>query len=110
MPIFVQIILLLIGFGLFVFVVLYLSGLGLKRICLSIISELEAARAFNEKSAIPIQDRRKNFFLVGTKNLRPQALKVLIQDGLVVRTPNGKFYLVREKLKEAREAGLIKGR
>lgn len=102
MPVFVQIILLALGFAVFVFTVLYLSGLGIKRICLSIIAELEAAGAFNEKSAIPIQDRRRNFFQVGTKNLRPQALQVLLQDGIVVRTRAGKYYLMRDKLEEVR--------
>lgn len=103
MPVYVQILLLVLGFVVFVLVAMYLSGLGMKRICLAIIAELEAARAFDEKTAIPIQDRRRNFFQVGTKNLRPQALNVLIQEGLVVRAPSGRYYLVRNKLKEVRE-------
>ncbi|HPO35710.1 MAG TPA: hypothetical protein PLG80_06635 [Syntrophales bacterium] len=103
MPIYVQILLFALGFILFVLVAMYLSGLGMRRICLSIVAELEAARAFNEKTAVAVQDERKNFFRVGTKNLRPQALQVLLQEGIVAKAPSGKYYLRREKLEEIKE-------
>ncbi len=47
-----------------------------------------------------LQDERKNFFRVGTGNLRPRALALLISDKLVVRTSDGKYYLDQEKLAE----------
>ena len=102
MPVYVQILLLLIAFVVFVVLAMYLSGLGLRRICFKIIAELEDARAFSEKKAVALQDERKNFFRVGTKNLRPRALNVLISDGLVKKTPGGKYYLDKEKLSAMR--------
>jgi len=52
---------------------------------------------------IEIQEERKNFFRVGTKNIRPKALNLLIADGLVIKTNNGKYYLDKEKLSQAKE-------
>lgn len=102
MPVYAQIILLVIAFVVFVGLAMYLSGLGLQRICFKIIAELEEARAFSAAKAVALQDERKNFFRVGTKNLRPRALAVLISDGLVCKAPNGKYYLDKDRLAEAR--------
>ena len=66
------------------------------------IAELEQAVAFKASKAIKLQDERKNFFQVGTGNLRPRALQLLISDKLVVKTPEGKYYLDKEKLAEMR--------
>jgi len=98
MPIYTQIILLIIAFLVFVFLVMYLFGLGMRRLCLKIIAEMEEARAFNEKRAIKLQDERRNIFRVGTKNLRPRALNVLLSDGLVIKAPGGKYYLDKDKV------------
>lgn len=100
MPVYLQIILLIVGFIAFVFVALYLSGLGIRRVCFKIIAEMEEARAFSAGKAIRIQDERKNFFRVGTKNLRPKALGLLIADQLVIKTSDGKYYLDKDKLAE----------
>lgn len=102
MPLYLQIMLLVIGFVVFVFLAMYLAGRGIRRICFKIIAELEAAKAFNEKKAIKLQDERKNFFRVGTGNLRPRALNVLIADGLVIKSSNGKYYLDKDKVAEAK--------
>jgi len=59
---------------------------------------MEEARAFKASKAVQIQDERKNIFRVGTGNIRPKALNLLIADGLVIKTPNGKYYLDKEKL------------
>ncbi len=98
MPIYTQIILLIIVFLAFVFLVMYLSGLGIRRICLKIIADMEEARAFSEKRAIKLQDERQNFFRVGTKNLRPRALNVLLSEGLVIKAADGKYYLDKDKI------------
>jgi len=102
MPLYLQILLLLIGFVAFVLLAMYLTGRGIRRICFKIISELEAAKAFSEKKAIKLQDERKNFFRVGTGNLRPKALNVLIADGLVIKAASGKYYLDKDKVAEAK--------
>ncbi len=47
MPIYVQIILLIAAFIVFVLTAMYVTGLGLRRVCFKIISEMEEARAFS---------------------------------------------------------------
>lgn len=100
MPVYVQILLLVVAFIIFVLVAMYVTGLGLRRVCFKIIAELEEAGAVKASRAIKLQDERKNFFRVGTKNLRPKALGILIADKLVVKTPDNKYYLDKDKLAE----------
>ena len=102
MPIYLQIILLVVAFVVFVVLVMYAGGLGVRRMCFKIIAEMEEARAFKEAKAIKLQDERKNFFRVGVGNIRPKALKLLIADGLVIKTNSGKYYLDKEKLAQAK--------
>lgn len=102
MPVYLQILILAIVFIAIVVVFLYMGGLAVRKTCLKIIAEMEEARAFKEGRAIEIQNERKNFFRVGTKNIRPKALNLLISDGLVIRTNKGKYYLDKEKLAQAK--------
>ncbi len=102
MPFYVQILLLVAVFIAIVGLFLYIGGLAVRKACFEIIAEMEAARAFKEGRAVKIQDERKNFFRVGTKNIRPRALNLLIADGLVIKTNNGKYYLDKEKLAQAK--------
>jgi len=103
MPVNVQILLLAAVFIAIVIIFLYIGGLAVRRASFQIIAEMEEARAFKEGRAIKIQDERKNFFRVGTKNIRPRALNLLIADGLVIKTKNGKYYLDKEKLAQAKD-------
>ena len=98
MPIYLQIILLVVAFIVFVVLVMYAGGLGVRRMCFKIIAEMEEARAFSAAKAIKLQEERKNFFRVGTGNIRPKALNILIADKIVVKTGNGKYYLDKDKL------------
>jgi hypothetical protein len=98
MPIYLQILLLIAAFIIFAMLIIYMGGLGVRRMCFKIIAEMEEARAFKESRAVNLQDERKNFFRVGTGNIRPKALNLLIADGLVIKTNNGKYYLDKEKL------------
>ena len=102
MSIYLQILLLVAAFIVFVFTAMYFAGLGLRRVCFKMIAEMEEAGAFKASKAIKLQDERKNVFQVGTGNLRPRALQLLISDKLVVKTPEGKYYLDKEKLAEMR--------
>lgn len=102
MPFYVQILLLVAVFIAIVGLFLYIGGLAVRKACFEIIAEMEEARAFKEGRAVKIQDERKNFFRVGTKNIRPRALNLLIADGLVIKTNNGKYYLDKEKLAQAK--------
>jgi hypothetical protein len=103
MPVNLQILLLVVAFIAFVGLIMYFGGLAVQKTCLKIIAEMEEARAFKESRAMEIQDERKNFFRVGVKNIRPKALNLLIADGLVIKTNNGKYYLDKEKLAQAKE-------
>jgi hypothetical protein len=98
MPIYLQILLLIAAFIIFAMLIIYMGGLGVRRMCFKIIAEMEESRAFKESRAVNLQDERKNFFRVGTGNIRPKALNLLIADGLVIKTNNGKYYLDKEKL------------
>ncbi len=102
MPVYLQIILLVAALIVIIVIFLYMGGLAIQKTCLKIIAEMEEARAFKEGRAVEIQDERKNFFRVGTKNIRLKALNLLISDGLVIKTNNGKYYLDKEKLAQAK--------
>jgi hypothetical protein len=102
MPVYLQIILLVVVLVGIVILMLYMGGLAVQRTCFKIIAEMEEARAFKEARAVEIQDERKNIFRVGVKNIRPKALNLLIADGLVIKTNNGKYYLDKEKLAHAK--------
>lgn len=102
MPAYLQILMLAAVFIAIVFIFLYMGGVAVRRTCLKIIAEMEEARAFKEGRAVKIQDERKNIFRVGTKNIRPRALNLLIADGIVIKTNNGKYYLDKEKLAQAK--------
>ena len=104
MPIYLQIILLIAAFIVFVLAAMYVTGLGLRRVCFKIIAEMEEARAFKEAKAIKLQDERKNFFRVGTGNIRPKALNLLIADKIVIKTNSGKYYLDKDKLAQVKSS------
>ena len=104
MPVYLQILALAAAFVVFVVVAMYVTGLGLRRVCFKIIAELEKEGALKASRAIRLQDERQNFFRVGTGNLRPKALQLLITDGLVLKTPEGKYYLDKDKLAEMKKA------
>jgi hypothetical protein len=70
--------------------------------CFKIIAEMDEARAFTEAKAIKLQEERKNFFRVGTGNIRPKALNILIADKIVTKTGGGKYYLDKDKLAQVR--------
>ena len=103
MPLYLQILVLIFGFIAFVFLAMLFSGWGIRRVCFKIIRELEEAGAVKVSKAIRLQDERKNIFRVGTGNLRPKAIGYLINEGLVIKTGDGKYYLDKDKLAEMKE-------
>lgn len=104
MPVYLQIPLLVIAFIVFVGLAFYAGGWGVRRMCFKIIAEMEEARAFKPGKAVQLQDERKNIFRVGTGNIRPKALHLLMLDGLVIKTPNGRYYLDKEKLAQMKSS------
>lgn len=104
MPLYLQILLLFVAFIVFVVLAIYAGGLGVRRTCFKIIAEMEEAKAFSAAKAIKLQEERKNFFRVGTGNIRPKALNILIADKIVIKTGNGKYYLDKDKLAQAKSS------
>jgi hypothetical protein len=104
MPVYLQILLLFVAFIVFVVLAMYAGGLGVRRMCFKIIAEMEDAGAFSPARAIVLQEERKNFFRVGTGNIRPKALNILIADKIVIKTGNGKYYLDKDKLAQAKSS------
>jgi hypothetical protein len=102
MPVYLQIIILIFAVAIFFLFLLLVAGWGIRRLCFKIIAELEKAGAFSATKAIKLPDERQNFFRVGTGNLRPKALNVLISDEIVVKAGNGKYYLNKEKLADVK--------
>jgi len=102
MPVYLQIFLLLVAFFVFVVLAMYVGGLGVRRACFKIITEMEDAMAFNVARAINLQDKRKNFFRMGTDNIRPKALNILITDRIVIKTGSGKYFLDKDKLAQVK--------
>ena len=104
MPLYLQILLLLVAFIVFVVLAMYAGGLGVRRTCFKIIAEMEEAGAFSAARAIKLQEQRKNIFRVGTGNIRPKALNILIADKIVIKTGSGKYYLDKDKLAQAKSS------
>jgi len=104
MPVYLQIILLVAAFIIFVALIMYFGGLAVRKACFKIIAEMGEARAFKESRAVEIQDERKNFFRIGVKNIRSKALNLLIADKIVIKTNSGKYYLDKEKLDQAKSS------
>ena len=102
MPVYLQILLLLVAFIVFVLLAIYVGGLGVRRMCFKIITEMEDACAFSAAKAIKLQEERKNIFRVGTGNIRPKALQILLADKIVAKTGSGKYYLDKDKLAQAK--------
>ena len=103
MPVYLQIPLLIVAFIVFAGLAMFAGGWGVRRMCFKIIAEMEEARAFTAGKAVQLQDERKNIFRVGTGNIRPKALNLLIADGLVVKAPSGKYYLDKDKLAQIKK-------
>ncbi len=106
MPVYLQILLLIVAFIIFVGLAMFAGGWGVRRMCFKIIAEMEEARAFSVGKAVVLQDERKNIFRVGTGNIRPKALNLLIADGLVIKTPKGKYYLDKDKLAQMKSKAI----
>ena len=51
MPIYLQILLWIAAFIIFVMLIIYMGGLGVRRMCFKIVAEMEEARAFKESRA-----------------------------------------------------------
>jgi hypothetical protein len=84
---------------LFLAVVFVLTRLGIalriRRACQRIIRDLENQNAVDPESAVGLAYERRSLLHMGVRDFRPKALEAMIQDGVVVRTEAGRYYLRR---------------
>jgi hypothetical protein len=104
MPVYLQLILIAIGVIAFFVAAVFVSGLGIRNLCFRIIIHMEEQGAFSAGRAINIQDKRGNFFKRGLGNYRPKAVQMLVADGVIVKTSDGKYYLNKDKLAAIRKS------
>ena len=100
MPIYLQIFLIIIAIIAFYFLTLLATGWGIRKLCFTIIREMEDQGATSATRAVHLPDSRGNFFKRGFGNYRPKALQILITDKIVLKTSNGKYFLNKDKLAE----------
>lgn len=67
----------------------------IKRACLFIIRELESQEAFAPTSAVPLPYQKKSPFTLGVRDFKPKALEDMVLGGIIGRTEEGKYYLLR---------------
>lgn len=103
MPVYLQIIIIFVCIVIFYFFAMFLSGLGVRRLCFKIIADMEEANAYNAANAVDLPPEKRSLLKLGARNLRPQALNVLIAEGLVEKTVAGKYFLNREKVASLKE-------
>ena len=95
MPEFVQII-----FGiLFLIIVFIVTRIGIarkvRRTTTLIIKDLERREAFDPGSAAELPYAKQQYFRIGLRDYRPKALEALVQEGIVGKTENGRYYLLK---------------
>jgi hypothetical protein len=76
------------------------TGWWTKRICLTIIKELEERGALNASTAVALPYDKSINFKIGYRDYRPKALESLVLSEVVCKTFNGQYYLNKEKLAE----------
>ena len=76
------------------------TGWWTKRICLTIIKELDDQGALNASTAVALPYDKVNNFKIGYRDYRPKALESLVLSEVVCKTFNGQYYLNKEKLAE----------
>jgi hypothetical protein len=74
------------------------TGWWTKRICRTIIKELEDQGALNASTAVALPYDKSINFKIGYRDYRPKALESLVLSEVVCKTFNGQYYLNKEKL------------
>ena len=65
----------------------------IKRAYFSIVRDIKAKGAFDQKSAVNLPYANNPMFRVGLRDHRPIALQHLVQDNIVGVTEDGRYYL-----------------
>ncbi len=70
------------------------------RACRDIIRELETRGACDPESAVDLNGVHKSFLSIGVRNFRPEGMQILLLNGLVEITRDGKYYLKDKQVLE----------
>lgn len=65
-----------------------------------IVQDLRNQGATDPESSVHLPYSAKSFFKMGLKDYRPKTLQYMMMEGIVMGTPDGRFYLNEEKLKD----------
>ncbi|MBS3810117.1 MAG: hypothetical protein KGY38_08190 [Desulfobacterales bacterium] len=74
------------------------------RACRDIIRELETRGAYDSESAVDLNGVQRNLWSIGVRNFRPEGMQMLLLNGLVEITRDGKYYLKDKQVLEGRQS------
>lgn len=67
----------------------------IRRTSRAIIKDLERRGALDPASSAELPYAKTHFFRIGLRDYRPKALEYLVQGGIVAKTENGRYYLLK---------------
>lgn len=70
-------------------------GYRIKRSARGIVRDLNYKKAYTPASAIELPYAKTNLFRIGLRDFRPKAVDALVQGGILGRTADGKYYLMK---------------
>lgn len=68
----------------------------IKRATFFIIRDLEMKKAFGPDTAVQLPYAKSDWFKIGLRDFKPRALESLVNDGILGKTPQGRYYLKRK--------------
>ena len=77
----------------------------MNRACIFIVKDLERKEALGPSSAVALSYEKKNPLSIGIRDFKPKALTDLVAAGIVGKTAEGRYYLLR-RLEEIRRQGV----
>lgn len=92
---------LIIGIGILIFVVgltRKFHAWRFKRAYIFIIDDLKKKAAYSDHSAIELPYAKRNLLRMGARQHRPQALEHLVQENIVGKTEDGRYYLIQKNI------------
>jgi hypothetical protein len=69
-----------------------------KRAYFFIIDDLKKRAAYSAHAAVELAYAKRNLLRMGARQHRPQALEHLIQENLVGKTEDGRYYLIQKNI------------
>ena len=69
-----------------------------KRAYLFIIDDLKKRAAYSAHAAVELPYAKRNLLRMGARQHRPRALEHLIQENIVGKTEDGRYYLIQKNI------------